>query len=129
MRFKVGDKVKIVKNTHPENKAKYGDIGTVCRIDLNNASYPILLNEYDTWLMEDWLKLLESEVTMKDAKYGVQYDRNGDPVEFFKTKAKATKRIEELLDDSEVDKKSIKLFTVGQVWEVKKQIEFELVKV
>lgn len=125
MRFRAGDRVMQTKKC---SGTLPGKIYTV--EDYINDSLIIGNSTTSGCLCQDFWKLAtESEVTMKDAKYGVQYDRNGDPVEFFKTKAKATKRIEELLDDSEVDKKSIKLFTIGQVWEVKKQVEFELVKV
>ncbi len=68
------------------------------------------------------------EVTMKNAKFGVKYDRSGDPVEFFETKKLAEKRVEELLDDRDVNKTSIFLFEVGDVYEIKRPASFELVK-
>ena len=66
------------------------------------------------------------EAKMDKVKFGIKYDRDEDPVEFFKTKKEAEKRVEEILQDNEVDKTSIYLLEVGKKWKVSQPVSYEL---
>ena len=78
---------------------------------------------------EKWkLVSKHKEVHMNKIKFGVKYDRNGDPVELFESRKEADKRIEQLLEDSSVDKSSICLFEVGKIWEVQRPVTYKLVE-
>lgn len=133
MKFKVGDRVKIIKDKTSDSGwiGKTGEIvphGADGCITWGFDKWPYLVkssNGYRPFKSTD-MQLIQGETTMKDAKYRLQYMRI---VEFFKTKKEAQKRIEQLLDDSEVDKTSIRMFEVGKVWEVNRPVSYELVEV
>jgi len=127
MRFKKGDRV----------KDKYGNIDTVESVpgmkeyDSCNFVYAEqgIRLEKEGWKWQKNWRIIGKEVAVKNAKYGVKYDRHDvDPVEFFETKKGAEKRIKELLGDSGVDKETIYLFEVGKIWEVNQPVEFELIE-
>ena len=71
-------------------------------------------------------QLIGKEVSMKDIKYGIKYDQDEDPTEYFETKKEAEKRIGELIEDSAVS--NIYLFGISNVLKVKVPKGFELVK-
>lgn len=143
MKFKVGDRVRLIESLASFDKNAEGEIYEidghsigVC-FDIKRRGHDLgnygKKCEYGRgwYVQENDIELIktESEVPMKDIKYGVKYDRDTDPVEFFKSKPQAKKRIQELLDDPEVKKESIYLFQVGKVEKVQRLQNFELVKV
>lgn len=130
MKFKVGDRVK----TSCVDSEILPNV--VCELHMGD-SHGYSKNQLHAWdnkgnhcvHQECWKKVSASEESMRKIKYGVKYDRDTDPVEFFKSKPQAKKRIQELLDDPEVKKESIYLFQVGKVEKVQRLQNFELVKV
>lgn len=139
MKFKVGDRVKLVKvhkNWVSEETKFLGKPGIISNNDDSDVRVEVKfdneeLNDGYNYFYEYQLELIShsKEVSMLKAKYGIKYDRDTDPVEFFQTKKDADKRIAELLDDAEVDKSSIVLFEVGKRWEVKRPVSYELKEV
>ena len=132
MKFKVGDRV-IAKQNNGYGVTTDGWEGTVIYacdrfIDARDNRDGL---EYSHLKVERFIKIsgkVGKEVAMKDIKWGVKFDVGGDPVEFFKTKKEAEKRIVELLDESDVDKSEIYLFEVGEKFKVDRPVNFELVK-
>lgn len=123
MRFEVGDRVVCIIGSCE------GVTGTIFKINGVEVWCRNWSDGKDGYLRKNLLKITRKGVTMKDAKWAIKYDRDEDPVEFFKTKPKAQKRLEVLLDDYEVDKEEIYLFQVGKVWKVERPIDYELVEV
>lgn len=138
-KFKVGDRVKLVK-VHKywvsEETKCLGKPGIISNNDDSDVRVEVKfdneeLNDGYNFFYEYQLKLIShsKEVSMLKAKFGIKYDRDTDPIEFFSTKKDAEKRIAELLDDDEVDKPSLVLFEVGKRWEVKRPVIYELKEV
>lgn len=119
MKFKDGDRVKI-------KVACVGtEVGEIYTLERKNGDlFAGGCCDQDYW------ELLGSrkEASMKNWKWGVKYEEDEDPVEFFKTKKEAEKYVEELLDRSGVDKNEIYLFQISEVFKVKRPTRFELVK-
>ena len=125
MKFKVGDKVKIIGGP----SGKVGGIGKIVRDD-GYGTYVVSVKGENFYKAGVHIKLVGGkEVTMKNTKWGVKFDKDDDSVEFSKSKKKAQERISELLDDSEVDKKSLWLFKVGERFKVERPISYKLVAV
>lgn len=128
MKFKVGDRVNL------RNGEAFGTVVSDAEFEKKysfnpfKGSIPVL---YDRGTFNGIYQSLEytirKEITMENAKWGIKYDRDTDPVEFFKTKKKAQDRISELLDDNGVVKSSIYLFEVGKVFKVERPIAYKLV--
>lgn len=137
MNFKVGDRVrieKIVRKDHTHGGEYVGQVGKIVEIGncisyLSSKTWQTVISFRGNRVCFDFDEIRNLEEPMKDMKFGIKYDRDVDPVEFFKTKKEAQKRIEQLLDDSEVDKTSISLFEVGKIWEVKRPVSYKLLEV
>jgi len=132
--LKVGQKVRVVRNKYPYfvsfNK-EIGKEGVVVekgsdhvykvKLDYNSAIRPF---------EEEELEPIEKEVTMKDAKFGLKYERDEDPTEYFKTEKELNERVEELLDDDFVDKKKkIYKFDISNVQELVRPVNFDWVSI
>ena len=98
-------------------------------IDEYNRQMREYERKYQESLRRNYLKELFKEVKMDKAKFGIKYDRDEDPVEFFETTKEAEKRIKELLGEDDVDKESIYLFEVGNKWKVDQPVKYDLVEV
>lgn len=137
--MKVGDKVRIKQHVWRYCGAsdcayftsymerQIGKIATVKNV-FDNFFYLDLDGGDSSW-SDCMVEKITKEVPMLKAQFGIKYDRDTDPVEFFATRKDADKRIQELLEDSEVDKTSIVLFEVGKKWEVKRPVSYELKEV
>lgn len=145
MKFKVGDRVKIIrcsiKTGLTLGESNCGCIGQQFTIKgyENNLILPTVdifdyHNNYNYW-QENELRLVTSselkhmETTVDKAKYGVSWEENGDPTAYFKTLKGANDKIQELLDRPEVDKNTIYFFEVKGLKKVVKPIKYELVEV
>lgn len=128
MEFKVGDRVKVIAETFSCTNEDIGKFGIIKEVDGNTYTTSIGNN---LWHREDGLKKVSNfkEVSMKNATWAVCYDRNGDPTEYFKSKKDAEKRIQELLEEIDVDKKSIYLFSIKEKYHVERPLQYELVSV
>jgi hypothetical protein len=139
MKFKVGDRV---QSFQPAGFSYTGVVKRICdgwlEVDWDNKfhmnwSCKILSNgkvatANGCWDNKSLLEKIGKEVSMKNAKYGIKYDRDSDPVEFFEKKKDAEKRIEELLKDRAVDQSSMFLFEVGRKWEIHQPVTYELIE-
>ena len=120
-KLKVGDRVKVLSATI--DRRLIGKILPIVKIE-NGEIY--LKGAIGFWTDE---KNLQKEVITKDAKYGVKYDKDIDPVELFKTLKEAKERVEELLDDEGVDKKEIYLFEIGKVFKIDRPVKYNLIEI
>ena len=120
-KLKVGDRVKVLSATI--DRRLIGKILPIVKIE-NGEIY--LKGAIGFWTDE---KNLQKEVITKDAKYGVKYDKDIDPTEFFKTLKEAKERVEELLDDEGVDKKEIYLFEIGKVFKIDRPVKYNLIEI
>lgn len=80
MKFKVGDKVKVIKcDTSGVNCKNLNKVSTITEIDERNGKYPYVLRGTAEYFGEMELELLERQFTKSDLKDGdiVTY-RNGD---------------------------------------------------
>lgn len=80
MKFKVGDKVKVIKcDTSGVNCKNLNKVSTITEIDERNGKYPYVLRGTEEYFGEMELELLERQFTKSDLKDGdiVTY-RNGD---------------------------------------------------
>ncbi len=130
MKFKVGKRVKVTKKLHPLDEGWLGEEGRITKMKAYNA-YPYLVEAEDgdsLFFSASQLKLVGKEVTMENAKFGTKFEEDQDPVEFYKTRKEAEERINELLDDLDVNKSEIYLFEVGKVWKVERPITFKLIE-
>jgi len=144
MKFKVGQRVKIIRPvpTHINNYLTCASsVGTKGIIGAKNEDgktmqiercgdetyYPITYNDNWGWITSDYITLLTKEIKMKDVKFGIKFETDEDPVEFFKTQKEAEKRIQELLEDSEVKKNEIYMFEIKNLWQVSRPVSFKLV--
>ena len=102
--------------------------GVGCKNRLGYKFSWISVDDNQVWVGITNIKLLK-EVKMDKAKFGIKYDRDEDPVEFFETRKEADKRIKELLGEDDVDRESIYLFEVGNKWKVDQPVKYDLVEV
>ena len=142
MIYKIGDKVRVIAQRHGHSY-RIGEIYEITHVIEDRLSYfvPMVYARYDsgdsyildhqsTYVKDDEIELAMSrkEVHMNNCKWGVKYERNTDPTEFFKSKKEAEKRITDLLDDPSVRKSEIYLFEVGAIYRVDRPVNFKLVK-
>ena len=122
MKFKVGDKVRVKERCSGAVK------DTVYVLEYTEFK-ELRAGEHCT-CENNWILVSKStEVKMDKAKWGVKYDRDEDPIEFFDSRKEAEKRIDELLEDDEVEKDSIWLFVVGDKYKVERpKPDYKLVK-
>ena len=140
MKFKVGDRVKIISKNHAPwsgessnsefgiNQIGYifecnGDNYTICK-EMNLDTYYGLFDDDDIIVIKGG-----SMKTDKSQKltWAVKYDKDVDPTEYFETKKEAMERIEELVKDSMIS--NIVLFHIDKSWNVKTPTKFELEEV
>lgn len=79
MKFKVGDKVKVIKcDTRGVNCKNLNKVSTITEIDERNGGYPYVLRGIDEYFGEKELELLERQFTKSDLKDGdIVTQRNG----------------------------------------------------
>jgi hypothetical protein len=124
MKFKIGDRVKVVGNCCNHNY-RIGSVKTINKLYRSGSIQGYHLGG-DNYVEDEDIVLAGKEIKMKDTKWGVKYEMGSDPVEFFKTRKKAEERIFELMDDKEVVKSSIYLFEVAKIYKAKRPIAFIL---
>ena len=131
MKFKVGDTVKLKSYAvYADYRRHRGEIATIeSAIRDDVFDYGIEWVDGERSNVEKNNLILLKEVKMDKAKFGIKYDRDEDPVEFFETTKEAEKRIKELLGEDDVDKESIYLFEVGNKWKVDQPVKYDLVEV
>jgi hypothetical protein len=126
MKFKVGDKIKIPDR---ECDGKKYCIGIVVNATNDNFIYTEphghCLNPQEVINCS----LVSEEVNMKNARWGIKFEQDCDPVEFFKTEKDARKRIGELLSNRLIDRNSVYLFEVGKCYKVEIPVDFKLMEV
>ena len=123
----VGDLVKT--NIGFEKPNKKWTTGVITSIDENTMWINGDIFFFTPWYWGDIIILIKSlMVNITKAKYGLSYEVNGDPVEFFNSFNNAKKRIEELLDKGDVDKNSIYIFEIINIKKVKRLVQFDLLK-
>jgi hypothetical protein len=136
MEFKIGDKIKLLKY----DKYEYPNYKNLSAIIIDEGGYDFdweikWPNGDESYAYEENMKLVKSsnlkdmETTIDKAKYGVSYEVNGDPTVYFKTLKGANDKIQELLDDQQVDKNKIYLFEIKSLKKVVRPIKYELVEV
>ena len=128
MNFKVGDKVEY-RESCPSCYCRKGDVKRLSKDSDGDLCVRDVYGFADCWRDDLWKLVSGKEVSMKDCKWGVKYERDEDPVEFFKTRKLAEERVVELLDDGEVDKSEIYVFEVGETFKVDRPVNFKLIKV
>jgi hypothetical protein len=138
MKFRVGDVCKVKKGCE-KNCSNFHDSGAVSikiiGIDVDCYQYDFYTStgkragSCNCFNDDDLILLSKAETSLEKAKYGIKYDINGDPVEFFATKKDAEKRIKELLQEEYVDKDSIYFFELGKIYKVDQPVKYELVEV
>ena len=136
--FKVGDTVKL-KNydkyrDYREHRGEIATIESAIYDDMFDYGIDWVDGEHSSVKKNNLILLWEAgnkpkEVKMDKAKFGIKYDRDEDPVEFFETTKEAEKRIKELLGEDDVDKESIYLFEVGNKWRVDQPVKYDLIEV
>ena len=118
--FKVGDKIKLVKETSYSHIVK-GDIATVSHADKYGEEYGFveLSDTSAHWLNVEKNFELVSNAKLKPITHVVVWTEDSDPAKFFTSEKEARKFVKELSDNSSVEKDSIYLVTVKSVKKVK----------
>lgn len=128
MKFQSGDVVRIKQGTR--YWGQFAGEGTIRSVTPDaSLPYSVRARSYTNNYGDDDLVLVRREVSMDKAKFGIKYDRQLDPVEFYETRKAAEARITELLDDAEVKKTTMYLFAIGEKWKVERPITFSFVPV
>ena len=145
MKFKKGDKVKIIKSLMYPNKTpseyyknQIGKIGIIQEVNIiYDIPYKITGVDGPWWDPElilvstsksnNLVKIVMAKTKPKEV-YLLKYDKTGcgDPVEEFKTLSAAQKRVEVLIDSAEAELSSMILYKAVPIG--KPRIEFEIIK-
>ena len=121
-KFKVGDKVRATcdKNS-PYSITFKGWEGVV--VEVGEAEIRVKGKDIDGSIVVSpkYIELIKKGdiMTIEKAKFALIYERDQDPIEYFKTEKQALKKIEELLEDGSVQKNSIYLVTFATKQKVK----------
>ena len=122
MEFKVGDKVKVVRNIYvgPPPVDRTGWVGYICEIR-DGEEYPYQLGKTpsggrlkNVWFKDGELKLLNRGSKAREFKFIAVYEENNvDPIKEFFTKKEAQAWVEEAKEDVSIDFESIIIYPVG----------------
>lgn len=122
MKFKIKDKVKIVKVFNEDGSIcteHSEDIGKIFVVESVNkyAKFPYSLEGIDSDWKDQELKLIS---TYKLPKFLLQYELDEDPVEYFDNLPQVRKRLKELNENSSFKSDSVRLF------ELKKELDVNI---
>jgi Icc-related predicted phosphoesterase len=122
MKYKVGDKVRVRKDFDSELPGRLRFCGktvtikTVCETE---GDYEIEEDRIYYWTDEMFEDLVKARKEKKQPCIVTWVEKNEDPFEYFDYLSDAKEKIDELMEDEDVDKTSIKLYMVSKVSTVK----------
>ncbi len=125
MKFKVGDKVKIIKIIDDDGdmyQKDKGKIGKITDID-NNHTHPYSLDckgLMADFFLENELELVKKSKPAKPPKFLLQYELDEDPIEYFEMLPQARNRLKELVKDETLKRHTVRLF------ELKRELSVEI---
>jgi len=128
MKYKVGDKVEIMRDT--TSRHGKGHIGTITEI--RGHSCRVSPGVEGNWSNLDDLKLASKRgrpKKEKQVKYIAIYDENDvDPVKKFYSRKETTEWIKEAKEDESIDFDSIEVYTVNEKLNIKIKTKVSLTK-
>ncbi len=122
--YKIGDRVKIVRDAfcwQYGNKSDIGIVGEITEIYDGILSFEWWIEDekgsYTAVCGNQLIKMTGKEAPMKKMKWGISYELDSDPVELFATRKEADERIEDLIDEGA---QKIYLFEISKVYKIVK---------
>lgn len=127
-KFKVGDKVRIKKDSDFSSQEKHG-VGTISGKGYLGWWTVDFKDGYENSYRDTDIYKVGKDDKPTPVQFILKYMRDEDPFEEFESKKDLNKRIKELLEDRDVREDSMEVFEVKKHFKVKVNKSVRLVKV
>lgn len=135
--YRVGDKVRIRKDLVlgrryvsacvAHKMALYrGETTSIKRV--HDGCYDLVVDNGEWDWTDEMLEPVGKPTIKRPHKFLVVWEEDSDHCEFFETKPQAMKKVRELMDNSSVQKNSIKLIKIKNMWQAEQSFSIKLKK-